>query len=489
MLPLLPALTLGTALHLLAAPAPGPPITRFSGHLDHAPAGDTVFVWLGRHAYKTVLNNSGDFALTLKDLKVPTLGSLSYARQRTLCYLTPGDKLRLVLDFKDFDKTLVYSGQGSSTNNYLAQSLYKFEYGPAGNTPRPQDQLKPTTTPTEVRQYADAFRQRQRSFLATYAKVHPLPVAFQQQAALDVDLQWGRLLLDYPAYIRYRAKHEAVLPADYFSFLPQLPLQQLDSQVEREPVLRFLSSYGNRLEATGPLNADPSTARRLYAQATADFGPGRARDFAVYQLLVFQLILGDAGAVVAAYPTFRAQNRDSTLARDLRAMLRKQAPLLPGKPAPVFTLHNASDQPVSLTDFKGKVVYLDFWASWCVPCLAETPAAVELKKQFEGRDVVFLYVSVDRNAADWQKSLASHPLASPNSVHLRDQTGPASTQDTYQANGIPNYWLIGRDGRIVLAHAPRPSDGTKTVAAIESALKNQPSAGPARGGVSPAIFA
>jgi len=44
----------------------------------------------------------------------------------------------------------------------LAQSLYKFEYGPAGNTPRPQDQLKPTTTPTEVRQYADAFRQRYR---------------------------------------------------------------------------------------------------------------------------------------------------------------------------------------------------------------------------------------------------------------------------------------------------------------------------------------
>ncbi|TDN38117.1 redoxin domain-containing protein [Hymenobacter sp. UV11] len=470
MLPLLPALTLGTALHLLAAS--GPPITRFSGHLDHAPAGDTVSVWLGPHPYKAALSASGDFALTIKDLKAPVLGSLSYARQRTMCYLTPGDQLSLKLDFADFDKTLVYSGRGAVANNYLAQSLYKFEYGPAGAVPRPQDQRQPTTTPAEARQYADAFRQQQRSFLASYARAHPLPAAFQQQQALDVDLQWGRFLLDYPAYIRYKTKAEAVLPADYFSFLSQLPLHQLDSQAEREPVLRFLSSYGNRLDVATPLSADPASAHRLYAQATADLGPGRARDFAIFELLSAQLIMGDAGAVVTAYPTFRTQNRDSTLAHSLRAILQKQAPLLPGKPAPVFSLRNASDQPVSLADFKGKVVYLDFWASWCVPCLAETPAAVELKKQFEGREVVFLYVSVDRSAADWEKSLASHPLTGANSVHLRDQDGPASTQAAYQANGIPSYWLIGRDGHIVLAHAPRPSDGPKTVAAIEAALKN-----------------
>ena len=472
MLPLLPTLALSTALRLLAFGAPvAPPVTHLSGHLAHAPAGDSVEVWLNRHPYKAALGASGDFALTIKDLRAPVLGSLSYARQRTVLYLTPGDELRLNLDFKDFDKTLVYTGKGEAPNNYLAHALYKFEYGPAGDVPRPQEQLQPSTTAAQARQYADAFRQQQRAYLASYAQAHPLPAAFRQQQALDIDLQWGRFLLDYPAYMQYKTKVPAELPADYFSFLQQMPLRQLDGQVERESVLRFLNSYSVRLNTTGTLSAAPGTASRLYTQATADLGAGRARDFAIFQLLSGQLILGDAGAVLAAYPTFRAQNRDSTLARDLRAMLQKQVPLLPGQPAPVFTLRNASDQPVSLADFKGKVVYLDFWASWCVPCIAETPAGVALKKQFEGRDVVFLYVSVDRNAADWQKSLATHPLASPSSVHLRDQAGPTSAQSTYQANGIPNYWLIGRDGRIVLAHAPRPSDGPKTVAAIEAALQ------------------
>ena len=109
-----------------------------------------------------------------------------------------------------------------------------------------------------------------------------------------------------------------------------------------------------------------------------------------------------------------------------------------------------------------------------MPCIAEAPAGVELKKQFEGRDVVFLYISVDRRVEDWQKSLASHPLTSSNSVHLRDVAGtPDAVQGMYQANAIPDYWLIGRDGRIVQAHAPRPSDGTKTVAAIEAALNTK----------------
>lgn len=463
-----------TALWLLAccaALAGPPPSTTLSGHLSQAPAGDSVELWLNHHAYRAALSPTGDFTLPVPHLEAPAPATFSYARQRTELYLTPGDQLHLTLDFPNFDRTLAYSGRGAAANNYLAQALYKFEYGPAGAVPRPQDQLQPSTTPGQARQYADAFRQQQQAFLATYAQAHPLPAAFRQQQALYIDLQWGRYLLSYPAYVRYKTKQEAVLPPTYFDFLRQLPLRQLDGQVAQEPVARFLSSYGSRLEALGPLTAEAASARRLYAQATADLGPGAARDQAVFYLLSDQLIMGDARGVMAAYPTFRAQNQDSATARVLHEMLRKQAPLLPGRPAPTFTLRDAADKPVALADFKGKVVYLDFWASWCVPCLAEAPAAVELKKKFEGRDVVFLYISVDRRADDWQKSLATHPLTGTSSVHLRDVAGtPAAVQGTYQANAIPSYWLIGRDGRIVLAHAPRPSDGAKTVAAIEAAL-------------------
>ena len=478
----LPTLALTAALRLLSSPvapvSPTPVVTVVRGHLDHAPAGDTVYVGYthigaGGSPAKTVLSPNGDFQVKLTGLKAGP-ASLSYARQRTVLYLSPGDQLQLTLDFPRFDETLRYSGQGSAANNYLAQALWKFEFGPA--TPdviHLNEARTPATTPAEMRQLADQARRQQHAFLKTYAAAHPLPPAFQQQTALDIDLDWGRTLLDYPGYHYATTKQVAALPADYYSFLQELPLQKLDDQRWREPVLRFLSAYGGRLLAPGQaLSADPTAAGKLYAQATADFGPTKARDLVMYQLLSYQVVEGDPVAVLAAYPTFKAQNRDSVLGRQMRNLVSRQSALQPGQPAPGFTLLDENGKTVSLSNFRGKVVYLDFWASWCGPCLAEAPAAVELKKKFAGRDVVFLNISIDAKPDDWRKALTKHPLTGPSSVHLIDKAEHhTSVARTYQTeSAIPSYWLIGRDGRIKAAHAPRPSDSATLIAALEQAL-------------------
>ena len=455
----------------LAGPAPTPPVTTFSGHLTHAPAGDTVRFFTNKHQYKALLGPSGDFQFTIPNLTAPVDASLLYARQRTVLWLSPGDQLHLTLDFSEFDKSLVYSGRGSAANNYLARSLYKFEYGPAGDVPRPQNQLTPTTTPAQARQVADAFRQARLAFLAAYAQAHPLPAAFRQRQAQDVDLEWGRFLFEYPGYVHGQTGHPAVLPAGYFDFMAQLPLHQLDDQLDRESVLRMLGSYNNRLNLTaGPLTTDPASARRMYAQATADLGPGRTRDWKMTQVLDDELLMGDATTALAAYPVYRELNRDSALARDMRGLVQKQVTLLPGHLAPNFSLLSNEGKQLSLSDLRGKVVYLDFWGTWCGPCMREMMEfGHDLKQKFVGRDVVFAYISVGDAQDKWQQVVAEKHFTSANSVHLRSPDNAVAT--AYQVRAFPTYWLIGRDGRIVLAHAPRPSDGAKTVAAIEDALK------------------
>ncbi|WP_345059279.1 TlpA family protein disulfide reductase [Hymenobacter glaciei] len=474
MLLTLPALALAAALRL---PAPPAPVT-LRGHLDHAPAGDTVYVWYDHvkagpfRPAKAVLRPGGNFEMMLRDVKEGP-ASLNYARQRTVLYFTPGDQLALTLDFPRFEETVRYTGRGAAANNYLARSRYKFEFGPAtADAVHLNEARTPSTTPAQMRQLADQARRQQQAFLKTYAAAHPLPPALQRQAALDIDLDWGRALLDYPGYHFATAKQVAPLPASYYNFLKELPLQKLDNQRMREPVVRFVSAYGGRLLGPGEkLSAAPGAAAKLYAQATADFGPTLTRDLAMFQLLSFEAIQGDPLTVLAAYPTFRAQTRDSTLARNMHELVRAQAALQPGQPAPGFSLRDDSGKTVSLADFKGKVVYLDFWASWCAPCIAEAPAGAELKQQFAGRDVVFLYISIDRNPDDWRKALTKHALTGPTSVHLLDEAAyNTSAGKAYQAGGIPSYWLIGRDGRIRLAHAPQPSAGTATIAAIEQAL-------------------
>ena len=482
MLSFLPALTLGASLHLVAAPAPGPPVTRFSGHLEHAPAGDTVRLFVGERRMKAPLSASGDFQFKFKDLQATTPVHFTYAGQSTRLYLMPGDQLRLALDFKEFDKSLVYSGRGSDVNNYLAQSQWKFEYSPPGDDLRPLDQLrqKPTTTPAEMRRYADAFRQRRRAYLAEYVKAHPLPDAARRDAEFGIDLAWGTQLLSYLAISRAQSTSETgtgqpVDPA-YFSFIAQLPLSELGQHMrgldENTAVAQFLYAYQDRLVPSGKFSTDPAEGPRLYKLATKELGEGKTLNMAMQMLMGWKTDADVAGARVF-YRTFKQHNADSTLAKDVRLMLAKKERLTQGKPAPAFTLLDNTGKSVTLSDFKGKVVYLDFWGTWCAPCMKEmTEFSHDLKKQFEGREVVFLYVSMGDPEDRWKQTLVEKQFTGSNSVHLREPRESNQVATDYQVTMFPTYWLIGRDGRIVDTRAPRPSDGSKTVAAIEAALKN-----------------
>jgi thiol-disulfide isomerase/thioredoxin len=470
------------ALSSALAGPPKPPRTVFSGHLDHAPAGDTVRLFVGEKRVKAPLSPTGDFKFEFDDLAVTTPVHFTYAGQNTRLYLMPGDQLRMMLDFKDFDKSLVYSGKGSDVNNYMAQSQWKFEYSPPGDQPRPIDQLKtnPKLSPAEMRRNSDAFRQQRLAFLAGYAKAHALPATFRHDAEYAINLQWATQLLNYIGYRRAQdAGSEgapgAVVTPEYFDFLRQAPLKELSQHPgrgidENTAVAQFLLAYQDRLAPSGRLSTDPAEGPRLYKLATEELGEGKTRDMAMRMLMSWKIDADVTGAQVF-YRTFKQHNSDSTLARDLRLMMAKKQNLSPGKPAPAFTLLDNTGKKVSLSDFKGKVVYLDFWGTWCQPCMREmTESAPALKKQFEGREVVFLYVSQGDPEDRWKQTLIDKQFTSVNSVHLREPRESRQVATDYQVNQWPTYWLIGRDGRIVDTHAPRPSDGDKTVAAIEQVL-------------------
>ena len=74
----------------------------------------------------------------------------------------------------------------------------------------------------------------------------------------------------------------------------------------------------------------------------------------------------------------------------------KYEPLVVGKPAPDFSLSDLDDKPYRLSEFRGKVVFLNFWATWCKPCREEMPSMEILNKNFEKDGLVILAVSIDR---------------------------------------------------------------------------------------------
>lgn len=106
---------------------------------------------------------------------------------------------------------------------------------------------------------------------------------------------------------------------------------------------------------------------------------------------------------------------------------------------------------------KGRLILINFWASWCIPCRAEMPFAATLKEKYKDRPVSFLYISIDEDTGNWLKAAAQEKLNKDNSyLLLHRDNAPFAKQ--YGISSIPRYMLFGKDGKVLLADAPRPSD-------------------------------
>lgn len=130
--------------------------------------------------------------------------------------------------------------------------------------------------------------------------------------------------------------------------------------------------------------------------------------------------------------------------------------------APNFTLENSEGKKVSLSDFKGKVVYIDFWATWCGPCVAEIPHSKKLKEKFTGNDsIVFMYVSVDNedNVDGWKAFIKKKGMTGVQLIS-RDGGQEERVGERYDIQFIPRFVLIDKNGRVAYGQAPAPSDVT-----------------------------
>tara|TARA_B100000900_G_scaffold409007_1_gene424180 strand:- start:84 stop:1250 length:1167 start_codon:yes stop_codon:yes gene_type:complete len=118
-----------------------------------------------------------------------------------------------------------------------------------------------------------------------------------------------------------------------------------------------------------------------------------------------------------------------------------------GQPAPDLNFKDLNNQPLKLSSLKGKIVLLDFWASWCRPCRAENPHVVELYNKFKNQGFTVYSVSLDQKREQWINAINKDGLLWPN--HVSDLLGWKSAAGAiYGINSIPQTFLIDRNGNI-----------------------------------------
>lgn len=114
---------------------------------------------------------------------------------------------------------------------------------------------------------------------------------------------------------------------------------------------------------------------------------------------------------------------------------------------------------VSLSDFTGKVVYIDFWASWCGPCRKMMPFSKQIHSQLNAREkkkIVFLYISIDGDPVQWKKGITDLGIEGVNVISPGNWKSKACSY--FQINSIPRYMIMNKKGEIVEFNAPRPAD-------------------------------
>lgn len=141
--------------------------------------------------------------------------------------------------------------------------------------------------------------------------------------------------------------------------------------------------------------------------------------------------------------------RSSERGQYFAKLIEATRPYAIGATAPDFTRNDVNDKPVSLKDFRGKYVLLDFWASWCGPCRAENPAVVEAYKKFKDKNFTILGFSLNRESERklWLSAIKDDELEWPQVVDY--DSWDSKVVKMYGVMGIPQNYLLDPEGKII----------------------------------------
>ncbi|MBL0101160.1 MAG: TlpA family protein disulfide reductase [Saprospiraceae bacterium] len=155
---------------------------------------------------------------------------------------------------------------------------------------------------------------------------------------------------------------------------------------------------------------------------------------------------------------------------EINALYDQWKHLIKGKPAPSWEYLTPAGKNVSVDNLRGKVVYIDIWATWCGPCLRELPALEELQKSFAAqKDIEFVSISIDQDKNAWKTMVNQKKMKGIQLV--ADNAWSSKIVSDYKINGIPRFIILDKNGNIFNANAPRPSSKKEIEIELENALK------------------
>jgi thiol-disulfide isomerase/thioredoxin len=392
------------------------------------------------------VDQNGVFSL-LFDWNKSGIAQLNYGDVALNIYLTPNANITLTADGNKFLSSLKYTGTSENINNYLAQkAAHSAPLQPGVIYRLPEAQFTHTI---------DSVYHRDKKFFTEWFKKSlqkgTADTNFIQYETAELLYNWAVMKEYYPASFAYynRQAEQPVMSKEYYNFLSEAKVH--NPQALQSPVYFYVYKQAQNAVKNNPQVNEFEAALTTIEQEFS----GDLREYLIASKIKDVLVqfndLLSGEYLLNQFKQFAQNKAYITLLDNIVASMQ---PPGAGKPAPDFTAKDMDGKDVKLSDFKGKVVYVDVWATWCGPCLREMPHSEKLQEEFKGKDVVFLNVSVDEHAAVWSAMVKQRDIKGYN-VHA-GKGAPVS--QIYGISSIPRYILVDKDGNLVDGNATRPSN-------------------------------
>lgn len=384
-------------------------------------------------------DSAGNFKLKFK------LAQANYYRLgRNALYLTPGDDLDVVVDYSDPTKA-VFNGKGALANTYLKHTPFP----KGGSFLEAGAHVK--NTPEETIAVVEELAKTRAKELAATTGVSPV---FRRLETARIKADLINSLISGAFYSTYKLKLKDDAAKEFTERYKAAITPKIKSYSQNftDPFFMKLVVYRDVAENVIEQGGKPADIQTI-------------KDYFRASELVKDMQKVSDKKMLVPFKQKIADLKTPAYQRAVNQMLQHQMAYGKGDPVIDFVATNLNGEKISLSSLKGKVIYVDLWATWCGPCLQEMPSYEKLKQQYKDNpNVVFVSLSIDDNEALWKENIAQRKAEGQQWLINR------SKLQAYNIVGIPRSLLIDQQFKMVDMAAPLPSQPAATKA-IDALLK------------------
>ena len=366
-------------------------------------------------------------------------------------YLKPSADLSIDFDTEDMISSITFSGTGAENNNYLITKL---------------------RNDTEVRSDSDAFyKVDEKTYLKKLNRIKEQNLALLQSLKVDAsfkreavkDLEYDYLLdvFNYPYLQDFYFGKKVALSTSSKKIVNKIDYDN-EEDYNTYPSYKNLASlkWGKDIKKAKGFN-----------QMNAVFRSIKTVPLKIDLLIGFYYSISkEAEKSEDYYKMISAYITDKTFLKEAKKQLDNVKKTRAGNKSPDFEYKTAEGKTIRLSDFLGKYVFIDVWATWCQPCMQQLPHLKKLEKRYHNKNIVFIGISVDsKDQYDtWKTTLKEKHMEG--IQVFADNSFESEFIEAYGISSIPRFIIIDPKGQIVDPNAEKPSKEI-TIKVLDELLK------------------